>query len=108
MTVQNLKKAISPRVVFMTVVMTLLFTTVASSQQYPIADQVANKVIQKYQNMTCQQLMQSKQTPPSGQQAQMMAKAVDALKKDPAMRTYFINKVAPHIANKMFDCGLIP
>ena len=108
MTVQNLKKVIAPRAAFMAVVMTLLITTVANSQQYPIADQVAAKVIQKYQNMNCQQLMQSKQTPPTGQQAQMMAKAVDALKKDPAMRTYFINKVAPPIANKMFDCGMIP
>jgi hypothetical protein len=24
------------------------------------------------------------------------------------MKTVFINKVAPPIANKMFDCGLIP
>ena len=108
MTVQSLKKVTSRRVAFMAVVMALLITTVANSQQYPIADQVAAKVIAKYQNMSCEQLVQSKQTPPSGQQAQMMAKAVQQLKQDPAMRTAFINKVAPPIANKMFDCGLIP
>jgi ABC-type cobalt transport system substrate-binding protein len=108
MKVQNLKKAISPRVVFMAVVITLVITTVADSQQYPLADQVAAKVIEKYQNMSCEQLAQSKQTPPSGQQAAMMQKAVQQLKQDPAMRTAFINKVAPPIANKMFDCGMIP
>ena len=108
MAVPNLKKAFSPRMVFMAVVMTLLITTVANSQQYPLADKVADKVIEKYKNMSCQQLMQSKQTPPSGQQAEMMGKVVQQLKQDPAMRTAFINKVAPPIANKMFDCGLIP
>ena len=30
------------------------------------------------------------------------------LHSDPQMKSYFINKVAPPIANKMFDCGLIP
>jgi len=30
------------------------------------------------------------------------------LKTDPQMRTVFINKVAAPIANKMFECGLIP
>ena len=29
-------------------------------------------------------------------------------KSDPQMRTAFINKVAAPIANKMFECGMIP
>jgi len=33
---------------------------------------------------------------------------VTLLQSDPQMRAAFINKVAPSIANKMFDCGLIP
>jgi hypothetical protein len=35
-------------------------------------------------------------------------KAIQFLKTDPQMRTVFINKVAAPIANKMFECGLIP
>jgi hypothetical protein len=35
-------------------------------------------------------------------------KAIAFLKSDPQMRAVFINKVAPPIANKMFDCGMIP
>ena len=38
----------------------------------------------------------------------MMAKAVAQLKANPPMREAFIAKVAPPIANNMFDCGLIP
>jgi len=74
--------------------------------QFPIMDMIANKVIQKYQQSTCEQLWQKKseKAPPS----EMEQKAIQALKNDPQMRAAFINKVAPPIANKMFECGLIP
>jgi hypothetical protein len=35
-------------------------------------------------------------------------RAIGVLKSDPQMRAVFINKIAPPIANKMFDCGMIP
>jgi hypothetical protein len=35
-------------------------------------------------------------------------RAIGLLKGDPQMREVFINKIAPPIANKMFDCGMIP
>ncbi len=35
-------------------------------------------------------------------------KAVQFLKEDPQMRVAFIDKVAAPIANKMFECGMIP
>jgi hypothetical protein len=34
--------------------------------------------------------------------------AVAMLKGDPQMRVAFINKIAAPIANKVFDCGMIP
>ena len=110
MTTQTIKKA-APRVVVLAFVGMSMLGGVGNSQQtpqYPLMEMIANKVIAKYQGMSCQQLQQSKKTPPSGQEAEMMAKAVTQLKQDPAMRQAFINKVAPPIANKMFDCGLIP
>jgi len=75
-------------------------------QQYPIMDRVADKVIQKYQTSTCEQLWvkKSEKTPPSPEEQ----KAIAFLKNDPQMRAAFINKIAPPIANKMFDCGMIP
>jgi hypothetical protein len=74
--------------------------------QYPIMDQIANKVINKYQTSSCEQLWEQKSqhTPPSMEEQ----RAIGILKNDPQMRAAFINKIAPPIANKMFDCGMIP
>jgi hypothetical protein len=74
--------------------------------QYPVLDQVANKVIQKYQTATCQQLWaeRAQKAPPTPAEA----KAIQFLHSDPQMRTLFLNKVAAPIANKMFECGMIP
>ena len=35
-------------------------------------------------------------------------RVIGLLKNDPQMRTAFINQVAAPIANKMFECGMIP
>lgn len=74
--------------------------------QYPILDAVANKVIQKYETSTCEQLWvkKSQNNPPSA----LEQKTLDLLHNDPQMRAVFINKVAAPIANKMFECGMIP
>jgi len=75
-------------------------------QQFPIMDAVANKVIAKYQNSTCEQLWikKSEKAPPTPEEV----KAITFLKSDPQMRAAFINKIAAPIANKMFECGMIP
>ena len=75
-------------------------------EQYPILDKVAEKVIQKYQTSTCEQLWikKSEKAPPSAEEQ----KAIAFLKSNPQMRTVFLNKVAAPIANKMFECGMIP
>jgi len=84
----------------------LLYVTVGNAQQYPIMDKIADKVIAKYQNSTCEQLWEKKsqKAPPSQQEQQ----AIQMLKGDPQMRAAFINKIAAPIANKMFECGMIP
>jgi len=88
------------------VVLTLGYVCVGNAQQYPIMDKIANKVIQKYQNSTCEQLWQQKanKQPPSQEEQ----KVIQVLKGDPQMRAAFINQVAAPIANKMFECGMIP
>jgi hypothetical protein len=79
---------------------------VESQDQHPILDQVANKVIQKYQTASCQQLWaeRAQKAPPTPAEA----KAIQFLHSDPQMRALFLNKVAAPIANKMFECGMIP
>jgi hypothetical protein len=75
-----------------------------AQDQHPLLDQLANKVIQKYQTSSCQQLAQQKSEPPSPEKV----KAVQFLKTDPQLRTAFIDKIAGPIANKLFECGFIP
>jgi hypothetical protein len=82
----------------------LLIAGVSSAQQYPLLDRVANKVVQKYQNSSCEQLWQERGQPKS----QREQEAVNFLRSDPQMRNIFIDRVAAPIANKMFECGMIP
>jgi hypothetical protein len=87
----------------------LLFTTVfcvaiANAQQYPIMDMIADKVVQKYQQATCEQLWKKKGKPKTEREQEV----IQLLHNDPQMRAAFLNKVAAPIANKMFECGMIP
>jgi len=87
----------------------LLHVGMASAQpQYPIMEKVVQKVIEKYQTSSCQQLAQEKSQPPTGQRAEMEQRAIEVLRNDPQMRTAFLNQVAAPIANKLFECGMIP
>jgi hypothetical protein len=82
----------------------VIYWTVAHTQQHPIVDVLSNKVIQKYQHSSCQELGQQKNEPKTPQEQ----KAVELLRNNPEVRAEFLNKVAAPIANKMFECGLIP
>jgi hypothetical protein len=86
----------------------LLLAGTAIGQQFPMLDRVANKVVQKYQQSSCEQLWQERaakqgQPKPEGEQ-----QALQLLHTDPQMRAEFINRVAAPVANKMFECGMIP
>jgi transposase-like protein len=85
-----------------------LFCTAINAQDFPIMDKIADKVIQKYQTSTCEQLWQERAQKGKAPKPQMEQQALDMLKSDPQMRSAFINKVAAPIANKMFECGMIP
>ena len=72
--------------------------------QYPILDMVAQRVIEKYQSASCEQLWERKGEPKSPREQE----AIQMLRNDPQMATAFINQVAAPIVNKMFQCGMIP
>lgn len=97
------KKAIAT---FLSCLLLATVVRIEGQDQHPILDQAANKVIQKYQTATCQQLWAERQqhAPPTPAEA----KAIQFLHSDPQMRTLFINKVAAPVANKLFECGMIP
>jgi hypothetical protein len=75
-----------------------------AAAQYPILDMVAEKVVQKYAQSTCEQLWEQRGKPKSAQEQEV----VKVLHGDAQMRTVFINKIAAPVANKMFECGMIP
>ena len=85
-------------------IVTMLLALSASGSQYPMLDMVAQKVIQKYEQATCEQLWEQRGQPKTAEQQNVM----QMLQSDPQMRTVFIDEVAAPIANKMFTCGMIP
>ena len=76
--------------------------------QFPIMDRVADKVIQKYQSSTCEQLWQERAQGKSQSKPEMEQRVVQMLQQDAQMRQAFFNKVAAPIVNKIFECGMIP
>ena len=80
---------------------------VVCAQPFPMIDKLAQRVIEKYQNSSCQQLAEER-SQPKAQKGEMEERAIAVLRSDPQMRTEFINRVAAPIANKLFECGLIP
>ena len=93
---------------FLVTVAVDLFCAAANAQDYPVLDQIAEKVVQKYQQATCEQLWQERAQKGKKPESPMEQRALEMLKSDPQMRKAFIDKIAAPIANKMFECGMIP
>ena len=85
----------------------LLFVAVVSAQ-HRLLDTIANKVVQKYQQSTCEQLWEEKAKEKGQPKPAMEQEAIQMLRGDPQLSAEFINIVAAPIANKMFECGMIP
>ena len=90
-------------VALFTLVLALLFVGVAGAQ-FPLLDMMADRVVQKYQQATCEQLWEQRGKPKSQQEQEL----IQLLRGDPQVRATFINKIAAPVANNMFECGLIP
>jgi hypothetical protein len=91
-----------------TVAMLLFAGAAVAQDQFPMADMIADNLVLKYQNSTCEQLWKErmeKQGKPKSQREQEM---IQMLRSSPAMRTEFINRIAAPVVNKMFECGMIP
>ena len=76
--------------------------------QYPVMDAVANKVVQKYQTSTCEQLWQEKAQKQGQPKPEMEQRAIQILRQDTQVRAHVFKKVSATIVNKMFECGIIP
>ena len=79
-----------------------------ANAQYPVMDMVANKVIQKYQNATCEQLWQEKAQGQGKPKSAEEQRAIELLRSDPQMQAAFFSKISTPVVTKMFQCGMIP
>ena len=82
----------------------LLFAGIAAAQQYPLMDMMADRVIQRYREASCEQLWERRGKPKPEEEK----KLIQLMRDDPQMRTAFLNKIAAPVTNKMFECGMIP
>jgi hypothetical protein len=98
-----MEDTVKRRLWMLAVMLPLLFVGSAVAQ-YPILDMVADKVVQRYQQSTCEQLWQERGKPKTADEQSL----VQMLRNDAQMRTAFINKIAAPVANRMFECGMIP
>jgi hypothetical protein len=89
--------------IWIAVALPAAFCAGVATAQYPILDAVAQRVIQKYQTSTCEQLWENK-----GKHGPEEQRVIGFLRQDPAMRQAFFNQIAGPVVNKMFECGMIP
>src|SRR5271168_2411765 len=75
-----------------------------AAAQGMLLDAAADKVVQKYQTASCEELKAMKADAPSEKEKM----AVEFLRNDSQARKYFVDKVAAPVLNKMFECGVIP
>ncbi len=77
-------------------------------QDYPVLSVIANRVVTKYQESTCEQLWHDSRpylregTSPQDQEA------IRLLRADPQMRAAFVAKIAAPMVGKMLACGMLP
>jgi hypothetical protein len=94
----------SNRVVMIIAVLVVIVVAGAWAGRGKFLDSAADKVIQKFQGASCEQL-QAKQ----GEPKSIVEKAAVAfLRSDSQARVAFIDKIAAPVMNKMIECGLIP
>ena len=86
----------------------LLFAGAAPASEFPVVDKIAQKLIAKYQNATCEQLWQEKAAGQGQPKSQKEQEAVQILQGNPQMQQALFSQVATPIVTKMFQCGMIP
>ena len=88
------------------VVAVLLFSRTAFAQ-FPVVDAVADRVIQKYQQSSCEQLWAEKAETQGRPKPQREQEALQMLRGNPQMRAAFIDKIAAPVANKRVTVEIV-
>ncbi|WP_244808373.1 hypothetical protein [Caballeronia zhejiangensis] len=85
-----------------------LFANSAHTQQYPMLDAASSRLLQKYQQSSCGQSWQERAAKKGAPRSPAEEKVMQPMRNDRQMRAELINRVSAPIANKMFECGMIP
>jgi hypothetical protein len=86
------------------VLVSALLVAGAATAQGMLLDFAADKVVSKYKTATCDELKAQKTEAPTEKEKM----AIEFLRNDAQARVAFIDKIAPTVMNKMFECGMIP
>ena len=81
-----------------------MFLAGGAAAQGMLLDFAADKVVNRTQPATCEELKAQKGEPPSEKQKL----AIEFLRNNSQARKAFIDRIAAPVLNKMFECGLIP
>jgi hypothetical protein len=76
----------------------------AVAAQGMLLDYAADQVIAKFAASSCDELKAKKAEPKSDKQKE----ALQYLKNDAQARKFFLDRVAAPVANKLFQCRMIP
>jgi hypothetical protein len=86
----------------------LCLGSAAHASNFPVLDEIAQKVIAKYQNSTCEQLWAEKAQGQGQPKSEKEQRAIALLRTDPQMQAAFFGQIATPVVTKMFQCGMIP
>jgi hypothetical protein len=84
-------------------ILVMLFAGAVTGQGM-LLDFMGDRVIEKFQTSTCEQLKERKTEPKTDKELM----ALEFLRNDKQARVAFIDKIAAPVANKMFECGMFP
>jgi hypothetical protein len=96
------------RPIFLAALAAALLSATLARADHPVVDKIAQRVIEKYQNTSCQQLAAEKALNQGKPKPPMEQRAIQMLHEDAAARAEFFNKISAPIVTKLFECGMIP
>lgn len=108
---------IKPLLVAAGFALTLSWLSVAQAQpgnrQERVVGVAADAVVNRISSSSCDDFASSLEEAKArkskgGEGAEQKERLTNAMQRNPELRAEFINKVAGPLANKLFDCGLIP
>jgi hypothetical protein len=89
-------------------VATVTLISATARADYPMVNMVAEKIINKYQTSSCEQLKLEKAERQGKPKSDMEQRAIQVLHEDAGARADFFQKISTPVLSKLFECNMIP